>query len=242
MKIRTRSNVSNFIIELFQQFKTKSCFSRHEMCAILNIFDMIILWWIFFFCCCINCTIVSVDKIWSGELSYWNVLYMLMYCLGAKFHHYLKGNYLTIFANSRKNCHTEIKYSITIKLQKYLFPTQWVAEGIMFLTCQSVSPVFLVSVTPLKLLNRISWNFEVMKDIMCRCAYPQEILIHFFFLGVRPFLNLETWPNWKILLKQFVKATPLKLRNRTSWNFVVMKDIMYRCAYPQEFDEVFSYF
>ena len=46
---------------------------------------------------------------------------------------------------------------------------------------QSVSPVFLVSPTPLKPLNKISWNLVAMKDIMCRCAYPQEILIQFFF-------------------------------------------------------------
>ena len=42
----------------------------------------------------------------------------------------------------------------------FLYPTQRVAEGIMFLTdqsvSQSVSPVILVSATPLKLLNRIS--------------------------------------------------------------------------------------
>ena len=44
----------------------------------------------------------------------------------------------------------------------------------------SVSLVFLVSATPLKPLNRIVWNFVVIKDIMCRCAYPQEILIPFF--------------------------------------------------------------
>ena len=52
---------------------------------------------------------------------------------------------------------------------------------------QSVSPVFLVSTTPLKPLNRISWNFVVMKDIMCRCAYPQEILNPLFFAELRPF-------------------------------------------------------
>ena len=47
---------------------------------------------------------------------------------------------------------------------------------------QSVSPsVFLVGAIPLKPLNRILWNFVVMKDIMCRYAYPQEILIPFFF-------------------------------------------------------------
>ena len=56
-----------------------------------------------------------------------------------------------------------------------------------------------------------------------------------FFLGVTPFLNLEIWPKWKILLKQFVSTTPLKPLKRTSWNFVVMKDLMCRCAYPQEF-------
>ena len=51
----------------------------------------------------------------------------------------------------------------------------------------SVSPVFLVSATPLKLRNRIFWNFVVMKDIMCRWAYPQEILIQFFFSELHRF-------------------------------------------------------
>ena len=91
-----------------------------------------------------------------------------------------------------------------------------------------------VSATPLKPLNRIFWSFVVMKDIMCRCAYPQEILIPFFFLGFTPFLNLEIWPKWKILLKQLVSTTPLKLLNRIAWNFVVMKDIMCRYAFIQE--------
>ena len=72
-----------------------------------------------------------------------------------------------------------------------IIPHAQVAEGIMFLTrpsvSQSVSPVFLVSATPLKPLNRISWNFVVMKDIMCRCAYPQEILIPLFFSELRHF-------------------------------------------------------
>ena len=54
------------------------------------------------------------------------------------------------------------------------------------------------------------------------------------FLRIKPFLNLEIWRKWKILLTQFVSATPLKPLIRTSWNFVVMKDLMCRCAYPQE--------
>ena len=48
-----------------------------------------------------------------------------------------------------------------------------------------------VSATPLKPLNRISCNFLVMKDLMCRCTYPQKILIQFFFLGVMPLLKLR---------------------------------------------------
>ena len=70
-----------------------------------------------------------------------------------------------------------------------------------------------------------------MKDIMCRCAYPQEILIPFFS---RIYALFELWPKWKILLKQLVSTTPLKLLNRIAWNFVVMKDIMCRYAFIQE--------
>ena len=55
-----------------------------------------------------------------------------------------------------------------------------------------------------------------------------------FFLGFTPFLNLEIWRKWKILLKQFVSTTPLKPLNRIAWNFVVMKDIMCRYAFLQE--------
>ena len=98
---------------------------------------------------------------------------------------------------------------------------------------QSVSPVFLVSGTPLKSLNRISWNFVVMKDIMCRCISTA----HFdsiFFWEQCPFLNFEIWRKWKVLLKQLVSTTPLKPLNRMAWNFVVMKDIMCRYAFLQE--------
>ena len=96
----------------------------------------------------------------------------------------------------------------------------------------SVSPVFLVSPTPLKPLNRISF-----------CSYEgHNVYMHIstgnfdlnFFLGVTTFLNLEIWSKWKILLKQFVSATPLKPLNGISWNFVVVKDIPCRCAYLLE--------
>ena len=42
----------------------------------------------------------------------------------------------------------------------------------------------LVSTTPLKHLNRIAWNFEVMKDIMCRYAFLKEIMIWSFWGGI----------------------------------------------------------
>ena len=72
---------------------------------------------------------------------------------------------------------------------------------------QSVSPVFLVSATPLKPLDRISWNFVVIKDIIRRSAYPQKILIPFFFSDLRPFLTSKfdeneryNWYSWSAQL------------------------------------------
>ena len=59
-------------------------------------------------------------------------------------------------------------------------------------------------------------------------------LISIFFLGFTPFLNFEIWRKWKVLLKQLVSTTPLKLLNRIAWNFVVMKYIMCRYAFLQE--------
>mgnify|MGYP003691383997 CR=1 FL=1 len=48
----------------------------------------------------------------------------------------------------------------------------------------------LVSTTPLKQLNRIAWNFVVMKDIMCRYAFLQEMLIWSFWGAIYvPFLS-----------------------------------------------------
>ena len=53
---------------------------------------------------------------------------------------------------------------------------------------QSISPVlFFIILTPLKLLNRILWNFVAMKDFLHRCADLQEILIHFFSWSLAPF-------------------------------------------------------
>ena len=47
-----------------------------------------------------------------------------------------------------------------------------------------------VSATPLKPINRISSDFVVMKDVMCRCTYTQEILIQLFDLFTEQFISL----------------------------------------------------
>ena len=64
----------------------------------------------------------------------------------------------------------------------------------------------LVSATPLKPLNRISWNFVVMKDIMCRYAFLQEMLIWSFWGAIYipfflrlPFTNAWNCHSYSIL-------------------------------------------
>ena len=68
-----------------------------------------------------------------------------------------------------------------------------------------------VSANPLKPLNRILWNFVVIKDIPCICAYSQEILIHFFSGRNSPFWTEKFDQNERYYSKQFVSTTPLKL-------------------------------
>jgi hypothetical protein len=52
----------------------------------------------------------------------------------------------------------------------------------------------LVSATPLKLLNRISWNLVGSKDTICSCAYYQEILIAWILWELCPF-ELKHFPK-----------------------------------------------
>ena len=56
----------------------------------------------------------------------------------------------------------------------------------------------LVSATPLKPLNRIAWNFVIMKDIMCRYAFLQEMLIWSFWgaIYIPFFLRLPVNNAW----------------------------------------------
>jgi hypothetical protein len=65
-----------------------------------------------------------------------------------------------------------------------------VAEDIMFLTSPRVVGIVFVSNSPLKLLNGISWNILVFKDMTWRYGYRQEMLIRLFFYELCPF---ELW-------------------------------------------------
>ena len=63
--------------------------------------------------------------------------------------------------------------------------------------CPSVrlSVTQFVSATPLKLLNRISWNLVGSKDTICSCAYYQEILISWILWELCPF-ELRNFPKF----------------------------------------------
>lgn len=105
---------------------------------------------------------------------------------------------------------------------------------------QFVSSVFIFdSATPLDLkpLEWISWNFEVMKHMMCKCACAQEILIHYFPESNAP----SKFRN--ILLKQFASATPLNRSTEchsTPCN-VVDKDIQWNYCCSWGTDVVICY-
>jgi hypothetical protein len=52
------------------------------------------------------------------------------------------------------------------------FPPLWWGDIVFVLSVTQ-----FVSATPLKLMNRISWNLVGSKDTICSCAYYQEIFI-----------------------------------------------------------------
>ena len=62
-------------------------------------------------------------------------------------------------------------------------PPTLVGRHIVFV----LSVTQFVSATPLKLLNRISWNLVGSKDTICSCAFYQEILIAWILWELCPF-------------------------------------------------------
>ena len=70
-------------------------------------------------------------------------------------------------------------------------PPTFVGRHIVFV----LSVTQFVSATPLKLLNRISWNLVDSKDTICSCAYYQEILIGWILWELCPF-ELRNFPKF----------------------------------------------
>jgi hypothetical protein len=72
-----------------------------------------------------------------------------------------------------------------------LSPPTLVGRHIVFV----LSVTQFVSATPLKLLSRISWNLVGSKDIICSCAYYQEILISWILWELCPF-EIRKFPKF----------------------------------------------
>ena len=96
-------------------------------------------------------------------------------------------------------------------------------------------PKQFVSTAPLKPLCRISWNFVVMKDILCGCAYLQEILSKFFFWDLRSFWTMKFGQNLIYYRETFCQRDSFETAQQKIGNFVFGKDIPWRCGYMYKF-------
>jgi hypothetical protein len=87
-------------------------------------------------------------------------------------------------------------FIIHIYCQLIMSPPTFVGRHIVFVlsVCSSVCLSQFVSATPLKLLNRMSWNLVDSKDTICSCAYYQEILIAWILWELCPF-ELRNFPK-----------------------------------------------
>ena len=97
-----------------------------------------------------------------------------------------------MYIDNRSVCtiqiHRHILYYTPRNLYFVLYPTQRVAECIMFLThlsvSQSVSPIFFIRVTRLKPLYRISWNLSLCISLLNfgQNYFVQTLKAHYYTL------------------------------------------------------------
>ena len=97
----------------------------------------------------------------------------------------------TIVGNVFGVCHTPFKDLFW----RFMSPPTLVGRYIVFVLSVRLSVTQFVSATPLKLLNRISWNMVGSKDTICSCAYYQEILISWILWELCPF-ELTNFPKF----------------------------------------------
>jgi hypothetical protein len=94
----------------------------------------------------------------------------------------------------------------------------------------------LVSTTPLKLLNRISWNLVGSNDTICGCAYTRKFWSPKFCESYAP-LNLKNSRN--ILLKQLV-SSHYYLPSFMKFCSVVSKELCWQAASEVYFGKFLS--
>jgi hypothetical protein len=88
---------------------------------------------------------------------------------------------------------SKLQHHYSILYNNYIYVSLHFCGETLFLSCLSVTQ--FVSTTPLKLLNRISWNLVGSKDTICSCAYYQEILIYWTLWEICPF-ELRNFPKF----------------------------------------------
>ena len=104
--------------------------------------------------------------------------------------------------------------------------------GFFFVFCLFLGVFFWVSTTPLNLLDRISWNFVVMKDILCRRAYSQEILIQFFFWNYAP-IELRNLAKIRYTTETVCQRNSSKTAQNILCNFIVDILHVYMCIFRE---------
>jgi hypothetical protein len=92
---------------------------------------------------------------------------------------------------------------LSTKFHEILFSS---FRGVALTSCSPLNLKFfrnillkqLVRATPLKLLNRISWNLVGSKEVICGCAYYQEIMISWILWELCPF-ELKNFPKYSTI-------------------------------------------
>ena len=96
--------------------------------------------------------------------------------------------YVLLYGTDPWQCFWSISYLVIVS------PPTLVGETYCFCPVR-LSVIQFVSATPLKLLNRISWNLVGSKDTICSCAYYQENLISWILWELCPF-ELRNVPKY----------------------------------------------
>ena len=107
---------------------------------------------------------------------------------------FLSSNRIPRFSKCTSLMECEYIDGFVLSCGNYVSPPPFCGETYCFCPVR-LSVTQIVSATPLKLLNRISWNLVDSKDTICSCAYYQEILIAWILWELCPF-ELRNFPKY----------------------------------------------